>query len=136
MKKFYLLASLILVSCSANDVEELQLVYPEEKQISWNDSLSIQSLDYFLYFYSYGCGYCNKLKGPFLQYYYSHDTEIYFVNTEDRMVIHSTTDGLLGVSDINNLFILGTPTLLEIKNNIVSEIYSGIHAIEGFIQTN
>ena len=131
MKKIYLLATLILpiVSCnttpvtySYNDVKHLEL--------SRDTLFSPTNSHYFVYVYSGGCYVCSALKKHIIPYSLSVD-DFYYCLFEKEFNKGGNFDqnDILGVSDPNEVFLIGTPTMLEIINKKIFAYYLGADAI-------
>ena len=139
MKKIFL-PLILLSSCSSNyppiTKEVIVYDYPIERTISWENCLSIEEEYYLLYFYSPTCGHCIDLKPDFLEYYYSCNPPLYFVNCLEGATYKANKENIIGISSEIDLYILGTPSLMEIKDNIVYKYYGGTKEIRLFIDNN
>lgn len=135
--KLLLLSSIIsLTSCGLVETtieEEKLLDYPEEKTILWDECFTIESNDYYLYFYSETCGHCKNLKEDILSFYSNTTLDLYFVNVTNYYVYGNDVDSLIGVYTLEKLFIPGTPFLLEVKNFLIFRYYMGVTQIKNFI---
>lgn len=131
MKRIYLLATLILpvVSCnttpiiySYNDVKHLELT---------RDTLfSPTNSHYFVYVYSGGCYVCGALKKHIIPYSLSVDNFYYCLfEKEFNKGEKFDQNDILGASDSNEIFLIGTPTMLEIIDRKIFAYYLGAHSI-------
>lgn len=132
MKKLFLLMLLSLNSCAFTFPEKTKTVfdYPADKEIKWVECFDQKDELYYVYFYSNTCGHCKELKDTLLTYYYTHDDAFYFVNVETYAVFQNNPETLIGISDINKLFIVGTPFLLEVSFHSITSYYGGVNAIK------
>lgn len=143
--RFLPLALLTLVSCEAPiqnvepevaDIEENELDYQmiNERKIEWNDILSKGQDRYVVYFYSEYCGYCRLIKQTVLNYYLLDLDKMFFVDTVEQNAIYKPNNGdLIGSNHINDIYIMGTPFLMEVINNTVTNWYGGVDSIELYI---
>lgn len=124
---------LILCSCS-NQVEAKLHNYDEIKDhlISWNEVFKQNEDDYLVYFYSETCGHCKELKQEIISFYLKDITLMYFVCT-DIEAKYGPRANLLGIDNITDFYIFGTPFLLRLTNHIVSSYYVGKEEVNGYI---
>ncbi len=114
---------IILVGCSTattdktyldvdyDDFEGQFILLPE-------DQLNMPQDDYYIYYYGPYCGACINIKAELLDTLYrAKNTTIYFVTVTD--VTHISED-----SGVN-----GTPTIIRVTDNEVSEFYEGADSI-------
>ena len=135
MKKVFLLSSILLVSCTQSVSPSEENTAKEMIKISWSDVFNKEDDRYLVYFYSEECGYCASIKDEMLNYFEVTTYQMYFVdilNNEDVVIKH-TGDSPVGLTSAEELFILGTPSLLEIEDKTVTNYYAGVNAIRGFI---
>lgn len=127
-----LLVTLLITGCAPN--EQIVHNYHEIKNrlISWNDIFIQEEKTYLVYFYSERCGNCNELKQDILSYYFKDITPMYFVCTDLEVVIGKPIE-LIGISDINEFYIFGTPFLTLINEQSVADYYVGKDQILDFI---
>lgn len=103
--------------------------------IDWIDVFSQAEDLYLVYFYSLTCGHCKEIKQEVLSYYFSSNETIYFVQADENTVYGSSGE-LIGVSDVSNLFIYGTPFLIKLENHVIVEYYGGEKEIREYINKN
>ena len=133
MKKL-ILSTLIAMLASCSSYETIKHNYHEIKDhlISLSDIFIQEEDTYLVYFYSERCGHCNELKQDILSYYFKQITPMYFICTDIEIVTGPPKD-LLGISDINEFYIFGTPFLTLIKDGTVADYYVGKVQILDFI---
>ena len=95
----------------------------EERVIEWKDVLSKDD-EYHVYVYSQTCGHCKEIKQTVLEYAIMHEN-FYFVIFDKTLPIINNDLLNIGASNYETMGIVGTPTLFEIDNHIVSECYTG-----------
>ena len=137
MKKLIFLTVPLLFAC---DQVEPIIEEPETKEIekiSWPYIFDKEDMEYLVYFYSEECGYCRSIKDEVLEYYASTTYKMYFLDLLDNedVVIKHGGGTPVGLNSIEDLFILGTPSLMKIEDKTVSEYYAGVQAIHDFISS-
>ena len=121
----------IVVSCSPirettnnkNIVEQEEII--KNKEIPWLEALNQEENHYIIFVYSETCGHCHDMMDEIIDFAKSDILVTYFINTRknevpiSREIIENTTD-------ITELGILGTPTILEIESKTVIKNIAGI----------
>ena len=121
----------IVVSCSPirettnnkNIVEQEEII--KNKEIPWLEALNQEENHYITFVYSETCGHCHDMMDEIIDFAKSGILVTYFINTRknevpiSREIIENTTD-------ITELSILGTPTILEIESKTVIKNIAGI----------
>ena len=111
----------IIIEYDYKDVEHLH--------IEWKDVLSQEAINYYVYIYSLTCGHCKEAKPYILEAALNSDRSIYFVSYTKEIPIITNAELNIGVTNYEELGIIGTPTLFEIESNMVSACYTGSVAI-------
>ena len=110
----------LLVSCSPSTSEQSSpsassgFDIPAEQEIIWTDCLSQEEDNYLVFFYSETCNHCHEIMGDVLAFSEENIIKIYFSDVmkgDPKITISRDIDATLGVTDVNNFFIAGTPTL-------------------------
>lgn len=138
MKIFRTIPFLILTSCTikAKPLEIIEvppLDYPIDKKIEWADIITKQDNQYYVYFYSTNCGHCASIKRDIIYFSIRFEKPLYFCDVTEGAPTKSNPNMLIGVNDIVYFFITGTPFLVEIIDNTVTNYFSGVSAITVFI---
>ena len=136
--KLLLLFTLLISGCSNTHANIISKEYDYSDvttHIDWIDVFSQAEDLYFVYFYSLSCGHCKEIKQEILSYYISSKETIYFVQADENTVYGSSGE-LIGVSDVSNLFIYGTPFLIKLENHVIVEYYGGEKVIREYINKN
>ena len=145
----FLIASLALlaitVSCSpvvdtAKEKTNEDYKIIQEHQISWLDVLEQNESNYIVFIYSETCGYCHDMVDEIVGFASSGILPTYFVNASNNKVTISD-DYEIGITDINNLSIKGTPSIIEVLDKMVIANVPGLdqcltYLNEKRIQTN
>ena len=123
----------VLTGCRGREQKEITHNYHEikSKLIDWFDVFEQEEHNYIIYFYSENCGHCNSIKNEVISYYLETTENMYFVCTDLDVVFGS--GNVIGINNIDDFFILGTPFLVKILEYVVSEYYAGTNAILEFI---
>ena len=140
--KYLLLCSILLSSYVINNTKSTTINsestnyetihdYSEisDKKLNWNEMFSVNYKQYFVYFYSLGCHHCNELKNDIIEFALNGQEHIYFIQESIDFVISDNIDNTIGISSIENMAILGFPSLVYINNSRVMENIGGISKI-------
>ena len=128
----------IVVSCSPsrettnnkNVIEQEEII--KNQSISWLDALNQKENNYIIFVYSETCGYCHDMIDEIIDFAKSEILVTYFINSQIYKVPISNKIKE-NIADINQLSILGTPTILEIENKIVVNNIAGIDKCLNFL---
>ena len=88
------------------------------KMISYQELFNQNQEDYYVYIFSYSCGHCEGFKEEILPIIYNN-RNMYLLEYSKDIKVSSYVDDTIGASSIDDVYILGTPTLLEIKDGIL-----------------
>ena len=121
----------IVVSCSPtrditnnkSAIEQQEIV--AKQQISWLEVLNQEDNHYIIFVYSETCGYCHDMMDEIIDFAKSEILTTYFINTQKNEVpiFAEIKDN---IASIDELGILGTPTILEVENKVVIRNIAGI----------
>lgn len=118
----------LFASCSPAESEQMSknafsdYNVPTSQKIVWSDCLSQKEDHYLVFFYSETCTHCHEIMGDVLSFYEANVLPTYFldIKASDIIVpISNNIDLTIGVDNIDDLFIAGTPTIIEVENWIV-----------------
>lgn len=107
-------------------------------QIAYNQILNKKGT-YYVYFYSNDCSHCQDLKKYIFQYIDSDKNDkddgiplyIFCVdNYLEELTSESETENILGVTDIKELKLIGTPTMVLIANKEIKNAWSSTYNIK------
>ena len=123
---FYsLVISSLLFSCtpneSSNNSNKIDNEIPESLKIEWSDSLK-QEGNYLVFFYSDTCAHCQEIMGDVIAFANDNIKQLYFANTisnDTKITIKSNEEPVVGIDDISEFYIVGTPTLIEVAEGTV-----------------
>ena len=129
-----LLLTALFVSCSPAENEQMsknafsEYNVPTNQKIIWSDCLSQKEDHYLVFFYSETCAHCHEIMGDVLSFYEANILQMYFLDTkadDTKIPIGNNIDLTIGVDNVNDLFIAGTPTIIEVENWIVKANFPG-----------
>lgn len=134
---FFVIASLALTSdcrfCSADKTYNKLGTYDyadiDNKKIAWQDVFAIEVHHYYAYFYSPYCGHCQSIKDLVINYSMCGDIPMFFVEASYEVVVAKDTHLTIGATLIEQLWILGYPSLVEIESGVVIANTAGANAI-------
>ena len=97
-------------------------------KIDWSDCLKQNEDHYLVFFYSDTCSHCHEIMGDVLSFAESNIVKTYFLNTKESSVkipIANDIDLTIGADSIDDLFVAGTPTIIEVEKWIVKANVAG-----------
>ena len=115
----------IVVACSpakstANDkntFSEYEIV--NKQQITWEE-IFFKNDNYVVFFYNETCAYCHEMLNEIIDFASENVIPTYFLDTnQNDVVFRKDVKPILYVTSIDDFFIVGTPTILEIKDGVV-----------------
>ena len=105
---------------SKNAFSEHEIVIIQ--QIKWADILSQKESHYLVFFYSETCAHCHEIMGDVIVFSESDIVKTYFLDikqSETKIPIKNEVDETIGASSIDDLFIAGTPTIIDVEEGMV-----------------
>ena len=126
-KLLILVSSLLLCCCSSKPVEAIEYDYSDvgDLTICWDGIFNIQSDQYYVYIYSSTCGHCNEIKQDVISYALMNFNSLYFVSFNKNIPIIDDRYYPIGKDNVEDLGIVGTPSMFLVVNHIVKENYVG-----------
>ena len=103
--------------------------------INWCDIFKQELKEYLVYIYSKKCSHCRAIKEDVINYALKMKN-VFFVEFSSDVVVSSDITKTIGASRIEDLSILGTPTLIVIKDYIVKENIAGETLVLSFINNS
>lgn len=128
----------IVVSCSPtrditntkSAIEQQEIVI--KQQIPWLEALNQKENHYIIFVYSPTCGYCHDMMDEIIDFAKSEILPTYFINTQNNEVpIYQEINE--NIASIDELGILGTPSILEIENEVAIRNIAGIDKCLSFL---
>ena len=98
--------------------EESTFDYSDFKDLNleWKNLFSPAKSHYFVYIYSISCGHCRHIKKEVLEFVSMNKESFYLIEYTGDIKTKSNVSETLGKEKIEEIYILGTPTLLAITN--------------------
>ena len=139
MRTFYFLAaiSLLLGGCSLtkreekNDVSDIEIPEAdheyfevEDMSINWSDILIQNKTTYYVYIYSLTCTHCQELKNWIIETALVRD-DIFLVKGTNKDSITTDISSTIGATKIEDVAIMGYPSLLKIHNETLVKNVAG-----------
>ena len=113
-------------STSKNAIQEYEIVSKQE--ISLRDCLSQKEEQYLVFFHSDTCGHCKEIIEDVVSFASSDIVKMYFLNIakpENRIDRCKADEVVIGINQVDDLKIVGTPTIMEIENGITTANVAG-----------
>ena len=129
-----LLITALFASCSPVESEQIsknalsEYKVTIDQKISWSEMFQQNEDHYLVFFYSETCTHCHEIMGDVLSFAESNIVKTYFLDikeSEVKVPISNNIDSTIGVNSIDDLFIAGTPTIVEVENLIVKANVAG-----------
>ena len=123
-KLLFLLLTPLLVGCQEGvedtpvEVEEVPLDYSDfqDLHLEWKNLFFPAKSLYFVYIYSFSCGHCNAIKGDVLSYINVNKESFYLMEYSKEIPTSNNVADTIGKEKVEEISILGTPTLLSVSN--------------------
>ena len=109
-----------LLSFDYDDVKDFE--------IQWENIL-LNEGDYYAYIYSKTCMHCIEIKEEVLEARLLHNINIYYILYNKDIDIVEDRALLIGIDDVKQLGILGTPSLFEINEHQTLNYFAGKNEI-------
>ncbi len=104
----------------------------EEKLVGWNDIFNIYLYKYYVYYFSRTCSHCEEIKNWIIETALKRD-DIFFVKASEKDTIEIDVSDTIGLETIENMKIMGYPSLIEITNWKVTKNVAGKTQIKNLI---
>ena len=98
------------------------------QKIKWSDCLSQKEDHYLVFFYSETCSHCHEIMGDVLSFNEDKIVSMYFLDikaSDTKIPISSNIESTIGLSSIDDLFIAGTPSIVEVEKSVVKANIAG-----------
>lgn len=144
MRKIYLplLTTLLLLGCSGSNSKPV--IIPERNNLDYSDFKDIElewknaflpaKSQYFIYIYSFSCSHCNNIKNDVLKTIDEHREMFYLTSYTSDIKTKNNVSETIGKERVEDVYILGTPTLLEISNHYVALNIAGEKEILEYLE--
>ena len=111
---------------SKNAFSEYNITF--DQKIIWLDCLSQKEDHYLIFFYSETCAHCHEIMGDVLSFAEDNIIKMYFLDikaSDTKIPTSNNIDLTIGVNTVDDLFIAGTPSIIEVENWIVKANIAG-----------
>lgn len=108
-------------SSSKNAIEEYEIV--SKQDINLADCLSQIEKNYLIFIYSETCSHCKEIIDDVTLFAESNIIKTYFLNiskSENKIERCSKDEIEVGISQVEDLRIVGTPTIVEVENRVTT----------------
>ena len=141
-KKLTLLLLPLLIGCSSTKIEankkdeQKSLDYTdfEELNLEWKNLFLPAKSQYFVYIYSLSCLHCAHIKKEVLTMVEEHQELFYLTEYSDEIPTSFNVAETIGKEKIEEIYIMGTPTLMQITNHYVSLNIAGEKEIMDYLE--
>lgn len=143
MRNFLLILLLtpLIAGCSSQQGEvvkadeQIALDYSDfkELQLKWKDLFLPAKSQYFVYFYSNSCQHCEKIKEEVLQTIDKNRDLFYLTEFSTEVQTGFNVMETIGKERIEEVYIMGTPSLIEISNHYVALNIAGENEIIDYL---
>lgn len=123
--------TVLFASCSPAKSEQMSkniFSVTNDQKIDWSDCLSQKEDHYLVFFYSETCTHCHEIMGDVLSFAESNILKLYFLDikaSDSKIPISSNIDLTIGVNIVDELYIAGTPSIIEVENWTVKANVAG-----------
>lgn len=131
----------VLILLSSCKVKEEYPLYAEHEYsevsamtIPIENCFEMAENEYFIYIYLSRCGHCLKIKNMMIEFALSAKIPTYFVVFDEKIPIVNDVSMTIGASSVNEILILGIPTLIDITNKEITFNIAGVKAITDIIE--
>jgi len=132
----------LLTGCSTTKVEatsqveqkELDYTDFEELKLEWKNLFLPAKSQYFVYIYSISCLHCAHIKKEVLSTIEEHKELFYLMEYQSEIPTSFNVSETIGKEKVEEVYIMGTPTLIEITNHYVGLNIAGEKEITDYLQ--
>ena len=121
-------------SSSKNAIQEYEIVNKQE--IYLDDCLTQIEEDYLIFFHSETCGHCKEIIEDVTLFAESNIIKTYFLNiskNENKIERCSHDEIEIGIDSVEDLKIVGAPTIVEVENGVTTANVVGKDSILSFL---
>ena len=143
LKLLFLLSNIVLTSCQQVEEETpeqedtITLDYEDflDIHLEWKNLFSPAKSQYFVYIYSISCGHCNQIKKEVLEFVNDHKEAFYLIEFNSDIPTKTNVAESIGKEKIEEVSILGTPTLIGVTNWAISLDIAGEKEITDYLSS-
>lgn len=132
----------LLTGCSTTKIEatskveqkELDYTDFEELKLEWKNLFLPAKSQYFVYIYSDSCLHCAHIKKEVLSTVEEHNELFYLMEYQSEIPTSFNVSETIGKEKVEEVYIMGTPTLIEITNHYVGLNIAGEKEITDYLR--
>lgn len=128
----------LLLSCSTKTDSSISMEKDYDSyiylHIKWEEIFKQFETHYLIYVYSASCGHCNEIKNEVLCFIDLNIIPVYLIVFEKGIPISNKEESKIGISSIDELSIIGTPSLIDIEEGIVKNNLGGSNKILDYLK--
>ena len=133
-KGFVFLCATLLLSCQTQEISIPSMKYTydaiDSLLISWEGLFDVKDAHYYALIFSKSCHHCLAIEEAVVRYALSESVpEMYFIQATPYIPKGKDISSTLGATTVDEIFILGWPTLLEIEEDTLIGHLAGEKAI-------
>ena len=132
MKKLIIpITCLLLISCNNKNksISEEEKIFDyadvSERSIKWEQLFEPKDKFYYAYIYSTTCPHCNDIKQEVINKSINNEESIYFIEYTKDIPVGTNISDYIGQSNYINVGLIGVPTLMEISDHVITNIFVG-----------
>lgn len=137
-----LLLPLCLIGCSSHQKtaekkdEQILRDYSDFSSIhlEWKNLFLPAKSQYFVYIYSFSCGHCYNIKQQVLAAIEANIDYFYLISYVEEIPTKNNVSETIGKEKVEEVAILGTPTLLEISDHHIALNIAGEKPILDYLE--
>ena len=121
-------------SSNKNAIQEYGII--SQQEINLADCLSQNEEDYLVFFHSETCGHCKEIIEDVIAFAESNIIKTYFLNVSksENKVERCLRDEIeIGIDNVDDLKIVGTPTIVEVENGVTTANVAGKESCLAFL---
>lgn len=100
-----------------NFINDYQTI--KEFEIRWSDIFEQEENTYYVYLFSPFCGHCLEIKNEMIYYSVLGQIKMYNIIASDEIAFGTAIENTIGASRIEDVYIIGYPSLLLIKDRVL-----------------
>ena len=125
-------STLIKTSSEFNSTRNYEYTEISEYRIVWSEIFDIELNEYFVYLFQRTCSHCQSLKNEVIETALERK-DIFFVEDSSDVVFSEDVSNTIGLKSVDELSILGFPTLLKIEDGTLIKNVAGVKEIRSLL---
>jgi len=139
VRKLFLFATLFLLSfpsCQNSGQNNLKYDYVDFDylQIQWETFFSQEGSNYYVYFYSEQCCYCESFKTDMLSFISISNKRFFLLSYKTGIPIFEDVEMTIGATSLEGMWFGGTPSLVYLENKTVKNNILGVQNISSYLK--